>query len=422
MAQPAVSKSKKNTGVVSEKSTTAAPSAASQVIEGAWGRHPFLGYDWVLIIAVILILFYGLLMLYSASAYTSLQTFGYATYYIKKQLFATGVGLVIMVIVSFLPMKFWNVMSLPAIAVGICLVLLVKTSLGVESNGAVRWLNIGGFSLQPAEVLKFATILILAFMVSHLFRWIDDWRIFFPVFILGLVPAAVVAFVTDDLGTAIIFFGILFVVLALSCRRIQYLIVSFIVIAAAAVYFIMSEEYRRLRIYAWLNIEDYADTKGYQIIQGLYAIGSGGFFGKGIGKSTQKLSFVPEAENDMIFSIICEELGIFGVILLCLLYGVIIWRMKKVFDNAKDVYARLVVAGVAAHIGVQAVVNMCVVTNLLPNTGVPLPFISFGGTSSMILLAEIGLVLSVARGNNIPRSTLRKKKKKKRPKRAASGA
>ena len=376
--------------------------ASSQVIEGSWGQEqrPLLGYDWPLFIAVILILFFGLIMLYSASSYISLTSFGTSYYYVKKQIFATLIGLAGMVIVSFIPMKFWKAASIPVFILGVGLVLLVLTSLGVESNGAKRWLNIGGFSLQPSEVLKFATIIMMAFVLSAFIKWLDDWRIYIIVFVLGVIPAGLVVVVTDDLGTGIIFFGILFVMLFMACKKTRYIFISFIAVAAAAVYFIVSEEYRLLRIKAWFNIEDYADSNGYQIIQGLYAIGSGGFFGKGLGKSTQKLSFVPEAENDMIFSIICEELGIFGVLILCLLYGVIIWRMKKIFDKTKDLYARLVVSGVAAHIGVQAIVNMCVVTNLLPNTGVPLPFISYGGTSSLILLAEVGLVMAAARGTN----------------------
>ena len=389
-----------------EENTSAGSSGESQrkndgVIEGRLGhkRAPAFGYDWPLLIATLLLISFGLIMLYSASSYISLSDYGYSYFYARKQLFVSLFGLLVMVFVSALPLKFWKAISIPAFILGLFLIFLVTTSLGVESNGAKRWLDIGGVSVQPAEVLKLATIMMLAFVVSKLEKWLDDWRIFFPVFILGLVPAGLVAVVTDDLGTAIIFFGILFVMLFVACKKYRYLVISAVVLIAAAVYFIASEPYRLLRIKAWLNIEDYADTTGYQIMQGLYAIGSGGIFGKGLGKSTQKLSFVPEAENDMIFSIICEELGLIGVIILCLLYGVILWRMKKVFDRTLDTYARLAVAGVAAHISIQAIVNMCVVTNLLPNTGVPLPFVSYGGTSTLILLAEIGLVMAASRSS-----------------------
>ena len=389
-----------DTGVL-KKEVNEPAKESSRVIEGRWGheRRPLFGYDWPLLAATVLIIAFGLIMLYSASSYISLSDFGNSYYYARKQLFVSLFGFLVMAIVSALPIGFWKRVSVPAFIIGLFLIFLVKTSLGVESNGAKRWLDIGGVSVQPAEVLKLATILMLAYAISKLEKWLDDWRIFFPVFILGLIPAGLVAVVTDDLGTAIIFFGILFVMLFVACKKYRYLAVSAVVLIAAAIYFIVSEEYRLLRIKAWLSIEDYADSTGYQIMQGLYAIGSGGFFGKGLGKSTQKLSFVPEAENDMIFSIICEELGLMGVIILCLLYGIMLWRMKKVFDRTKDTYARLAVAGVAAHITVQAIVNMCVVTNLFPNTGVPLPFISYGGTSTLILLAEIGIVMAASRSS-----------------------
>ena len=372
----------------------------SMVIDGGFEKkRPLLGYDWPLIGGLVLILVFGLIMLYSASSYTSYVSFGYSYFYVRKQLIATLAGLVLMVIVSFFPMKFWKAVSVPAVAAAVVLVLLVKTSLGVESNGARRWLEIAGVSIQPSEVLKFAFVIGMALLITLTYKNLNRPKTFFAVFIAGIIPAGLVIIVTDDLGTGMVFVGMLFVILCIACGLNKYLIISFAAAFAAAIYFIVSEPYRLLRIKAWLNIEDYADSSGYQIMQGLYAIGSGGFFGKGIGKSTQKLTFVPEAENDMIFSIICEELGILGAIILCLLYALIIWRIFKIFLRTEDLYCRLVVAGVASHIGIQALINMCVVTNLLPNTGVPLPFISYGGTSSLILLAEAGLVLAVSRGS-----------------------
>ena len=383
---------------VKRPAQTGQVSPSSPVIEGKWARErSFLGYDWLLVAGVILILAFGLLMLYSASSYTALISFGSSVYYVRRQLFSTAVGLVLMIIVSFIPVNFWKYMSVVVYFFGIGLVCLVLTSLGVESNGARRWLNLGGFSLQPAEVLKFALIIMMAFLLARYMEKVDNWKYYFFIFFVGLIPAGLVAVVTDDLGTAIIFFGMLFVMMFLCCRKYRYLFASVAVLFGAAAAFIMSEDYRKIRILAWIDIEDYADSNGYQIMQGLYAIGSGGIFGKGLGKSTQKLSFVPEAENDMIFSIICEELGLIGALILILMYVLILWRMKKIYDRTTDAFARLLVAGVASHIGIQAIVNMCVVTNLLPNTGVPLPFVSYGGTSTMILLAEIGLVLAVCR-------------------------
>lgn len=375
--------------------------SSSPVIEGKWDkekeRPSFLGFDWILVAAVILILIFGMIMLYSASSYTAQISMDNPMFYVKRQAFATGVGLVAMLVVAFIPMKFWKILSVPAFIVGVVMIFLVRTSLGVENNGATRWIEIAGQSIQPSEVLKFGLILMLAFLITKLADKIDHLKGYVPVFLTGLFAAGLVASVTDDLGTAIIYFGMLMVVLILCCRNGKLIMGSVGILAAAAVAFVFSDSYRLERIQTWLNLESNADDKGYQIMQALYAIGSGGIFGKGLGKSTQKLSFVPEAENDMIFSIICEELGLMGVIMLIALYVVIIWRMKRIFDNATDIYSRLVVAGVAGHIAIQSIVNMCVVSNMLPNTGVPLPFISYGGTSTVILLAEIGLILSACR-------------------------
>ena len=158
----------------------------------------------------------------------------------------------------------------------------------------------------------------------------------------------------------------------------------------------MTESFRLNRLLVWINPENYASDKGFQTVQALYAIGSGGLFGKGLGKSLQKLGYIPESQNDMIFSIICEEIGLFGAIFVIIVFGVMLWRIAHVAQNAPDLFGTLLVSGVFAHIAIQVVLNIAVVTNFIPNTGVSLPFISYGGTSETILLAEIGLVLNVS--------------------------
>ena len=174
----------------------------------------------------------------------------------------------------------------------------------------------------------------------------------------------------------------------------------FVLMAAAVgvvgVIFISFEAYRMDRIKIWRNPEAY--EKGYQTLQGLYAIGSGGLFGKGLGESMQKLGFIPEAQNDMIFSVICEELGLFGAVCVILLFLLMIWRFMIIANNASDLYGALVVVGIMAHLSIQVILNIAVVTNTIPNTGISLPFISYGGTSVLFLLAEMGLALSVAKG------------------------
>ena len=199
----------------------------------------------------------------------------------------------------------------------------------------------------------------------------------------------------NNLSTAIIIVGIAFIMVFISSPKTAPFILAFVGVALLAVVFIFGT-YRQERVQIWLHPENY-DT-GYQTLQGLYAIGSGGLFGKGLGESIQKLGFVPEAQNDMIFSIICEELGLFGAICLILLFILMLWRFMVIANNAKDLYGALLVVGIMAHIAIQVILNIAVVTNSIPNTGITLPFISYGGTSASFLLAEMGLALSVSRG------------------------
>ena len=205
---------------------------------------------------------------------------------------------------------------------------------------------------------------------------------------------AVVAY--NNLSTAIIILGIAVCMLFVASPKYSHFVLMAAAVGVVGVVFISFEAYRMDRIKIWLNPEAY--EKGYQTLQGLYAIGSGGLFGKGLGESMQKLGFIPEAQNDMIFSVICEELGLFGAVCVILLFLLMIWRFMIIANNASDLYGALVVVGIMAHLSIQVILNIAVVTNTIPNTGISLPFISYGGTSVLFLLAEMGLALSVAKG------------------------
>lgn len=218
--------------------------------------------------------------------------------------------------------------------------------------------------------------------------------------------AACVYLITDNLSSAIIIMGIaVLMVFVASPDYKKFVIMGLSVVAAAALLvFVVVQlgdkiggKFRLARIQAWLNPESQAQDKGFQTLQALYAIGSGGIWGKGLGQSMQKLSFLPEAQNDMIFSIICEELGLFGAVAIILMFIMLLWRMMVIANNAPDLFGAMLVVGVMGHIAIQAILNIAVVTNSIPNTGISLPFISYGGSSALFLLAEIGLVLSVAR-------------------------
>ena len=325
----------------------------------------------------------------------------------RKQIFSTLAGLVVLFIVSHLPYHIWERFAVLGYGVSVALVLLI-IPFGIEANGAKRWLRVFGVSLQPAEVAKLAMILFLAYLICKLGRNIRTMKGFLVVLGSAVPMSGLIYVITRNLSSAIIIMGIAIVMLFVACPDYKrFIILGLIGVAgvAAIVFLIvkMSESgsvggFRGERILAWLDPEAYASGKGFQTLQALYAIGSGGILGKGLGQSMQKLGFLPEAQNDMIFSIICEELGLFGAIAVLLMFILLIWRCMIIANNAPDLFGALLVVGVMGHIAIQVILNVAVVTNTIPNTGISLPFISYGGSSVMFLLAEIGIVFSVGRG------------------------
>ena len=364
-------------------------------------------FDYSLLFIVLFLLGFGLVMIYSASSYEAFQDFADAAYYLKKQLVAIIIGLILMIIVANIPYHFWERFAMLGYVISMALVPLVLTPLGVESHGAKRWVKIPGIglNLQPAEVAKLCMVLFLAVMVCKMGKSVRTIKGFLIMLAMPLPVVAEVYLITRNLSSAIIIMGISvlmvfvaspdykkFVIIGLSGAAAVGLLIFAIVSTSAE-----GGGFRSERILAWLDPEGHSQGKGFQTLQALYAIGSGGIWGKGLGQSMQKLSFVPEAQNDMIFSIICEELGLFGAIAVILMFVMLLWRMMVIANNASDLFGAMLVVGVMGHIAIQAVLNIAVVTNTIPNTGISLPFISYGGSSVMFLLIEIGLVLSVAR-------------------------
>ena len=363
--------------------------------------------DYTLLFIVLFLLAFGLVMLYSTSAYDANLTYNDSTYLFRKQIFSTLAGLVVLFIVSHLPYHLWERFAVIGYGVSVALVLLI-IPFGIEANGAKRWLRVFGISLQPAEVAKLAMILFLAYLICKMGRNIRTMKGFLVVLGAAAPISGLIYVITRNLSSAIIIMGIAVVMLFVACPDYKrFIILGLIGIAGVAgiVFLIvkMSESgsvgsFRGERILAWLDPEAYASGKGFQTLQALYAIGSGGILGKGLGQSMQKLGFLPEAQNDMIFSIICEELGLFGAIAVLMMFILLIWRCMIIANNAPDLFGALLVVGVMGHIAIQVILIVAVVTNTIPNTGISLPFISYGGSSVMFLLAEIGIVFSVGRG------------------------
>ncbi|MGI6094217.1 MAG: FtsW/RodA/SpoVE family cell cycle protein [Lachnospiraceae bacterium] len=348
--------------------------------------------DDMLLILVLLLVTAGMVILYSTSAYNGIVKFHDSAYYFKKQLFATALGLLCMYFVSCVDYHFLLKYAPGAYVLSMLLSLAVLL-FGDAYNGSRRWLSIGPLSFQPAEFAKVAVILFLSWVISNSKK--KNPGIPYMIFIMVLLLPIVGLVGTNNLSTAIIILGIGVILIFVSNPRyLPFVWIGGGGFAFIAV-FLSMESYRLERLAIWRDPEKY--EKGFQTIQGLYAIGSGGIFGKGLGSSLQKLGFVPEAQNDMIFSIICEETGLTGACLLILVFGLLIWRLAVIAMHAQDLPGTLISVGIMGHIAIQVILNIAVVTNTIPNTGITLPFISYGGTSVLFLLSEMGLAFSVSR-------------------------
>ncbi|MCD7957641.1 MAG: FtsW/RodA/SpoVE family cell cycle protein [Lachnospiraceae bacterium] len=360
-------------------------------------------FDYNLLAVVILLTCFGLIMLYSSSAYEAIVENNNDMAYFGKQAVISAFALVCALIGSQMDYHRLADFSFPLYVVSTFLLIITKF-VGREVNGARRWLGTSSFSFQPAEIAKIAVILLLPTLIAKMGYKMKGFKPILIVGIFGLISAFCTYFFTDNLSTAIIILGITVVLIFIAHPKtwpfVAVGVAAVIAIAAGVAYIILSDVdggFRIARIQVWLHPEDYASSGGYQILQALYAIGNGGFFGKGLGNSTQKLGSLPEAQNDMIFSIICEELGVFGAALVILLFVFLLYRLFFIAQNAPDLLGSLIVCGIFVHIALQVVLNIAVVTNLIPTTGITLPFISYGGTSILFLMVEMGLALGVSR-------------------------
>ena len=363
-------------------------------------------FDFDLLLVIIFLMCFGLVMLYSTSAYSAQADFNNDMFYFSKQAFVGVVSFGVMLLVSRIDYHFYGAFSFEIFVFAMIMMGLVQTPLGVTIYGARRWIQLPfNMTLQPSEITKIAVILFISYELCRMGNKVQTKDGTIRIFMFGLMAALGVFVLTDNLSTAVI-------VMAITC--VLYFVVHpklkpfLAIIAAGAVLVVIgvqilamtalnSDDFRIRRIVTWLDPENHSDTGGFQVMQGLYAIGSGGFFGKGLGNSTQKLGVIPEVQNDMILSIVCEELGVFGAIVILLLFGLLLYRLMFIARNAPDLYGSLLATGIFAHIALQVVLNISVVTNLIPTTGVTLPFISYGGTSILFLMSEMGIALGVSR-------------------------
>lgn len=356
-------------------------------------------FDYPMLFLVIFLICFGMVMIYSTSSYKSTVTYGNSYHWLLRQGVAVVLGTVSMIICC----KFdYRIMKSEKVGKGCYLasiiLLILVLIIGVAKKGSVRWISIAGFQFQPSEVSKILVVIYLANYLSmnaHKIRTFKDSI----VSVLWTVPILILI-VVQNLSTALVICCMIGVMLfVVSPKTKQLVMTAGGGILLLVLYLATANSYRNVRLQVWLHPESH--EKGFQTMQALYAVGSGGLFGKGLGQSMQKMGFIPESHNDMIFSIICEELGLFGGICLILVFAVLIWRMLLIAMNTGDLFGSLVVIGFMTHIAIQVFINIAVVTNTIPNTGIPLPFISYGGTSILVVMTEMGIVLSISKGIRI---------------------
>ncbi|MCI8938419.1 MAG: cell division protein FtsW [Dorea sp.] len=379
----------------------------ARVKTGAKTRRRVEYFDYSLLAVIIFLVCFGLVMLYSTSSYSALRYYEDGMHFFKRQALFCIVGLAGAYVISNIDYHIFAIYAKKLYWVSIFLMALVLTPLGQEVNGARRWIKLPmDQQFQPSEVAKIAIIVYIPLLLCKLGKEVHTLQGIVHILIWGGFSAVCVYFMTDNLSTAIIVMGIsCFLVFVVNPKTAPFIVIvtaGFILIAAVVGILgllvqnpEMSSNFRLRRVLVWLQPEKYASNWGFQVMQGLYAVGSGGFFGKGLGNSAQKM-VIPEVQNDMILSIICEELGVFGAIIVLTLFGLLLYRLMFIAQNAPDMYGALIVTGIFAHIAIQVILNVAVVINLIPTTGITLPFISYGGTSILFLMAEMGIALGIS--------------------------
>jgi cell division protein FtsW len=368
------------------------------------------GLDTNLLVVLFFIMIFGFVMIYSASYYTAGLSKAYnydSLYLLKNQVAYSILGIFAMLVVTNIDYHIWSRLAVPGYLVCVVLILLLKVpGLGVTVKGATRWLRVGPVQFQVAEPVKLIMIIFMATLIVAKGKELKSWASMFKIMVPSGIIAVLIWKISDNMSTATILLGTaVFMMYVVHPEQWKFFVCAAGVAALVAIVIVYVKNldptqlaganFRFARIRAWLEPYEYEQDTAFQSLQGLYAIGSGGLWGKGLGNSIQKLGKIPEPYNDYIFAIICEELGVFGAGLIILLFIYLLYRIFTVSQTAEDMMGRMISIGVMSHIALQVILNLLVVTNLFPTTGVTLPFFSYGGTATVFLLIEVGLVLSV---------------------------
>lgn len=359
-------------------------------------RPSTLGYDVQLLFPVLFLVGIGIVMVYSASSALALKKFGADTYFLKKQAIFGALGIVALVICRHLPYRCYRALAYPILGAAILALLAIPlTGFGYAAGGSARWLRFAGFTFQPSELARFALIIFLAYSVSKKEDRIKSFSIgFLPhILLLGLLSGLIL--IQPDFGTVVILAALTWIILFVGGARLLHLGSTLVVLLPATYLIMVSADYRWKRLMTFIDPWAHPVDEGYQIVHSLMAFGTGGLWGTGIGKGYQKLFYLPEPHTDFIFSVIGEELGLIGVLFILVLYGLILWRGFSIARGAGDTFGMLVAVGLTAALGLQVSINTGVTLGLLPTKGLTLPFLSYGGTSLLINMAAIGILMNI---------------------------
>lgn len=359
--------------------------------------HPkTFSYDVGLLFPVLFLVGIGIVMIYSASSALAMKKFGTDYFFLKKQVISGLLGIVLLIICRHIPYRLYQFLAYPLLGLAMVALLALKLSpLGYTAGGSTRWLHFGPLTFQPSELVRFAMVIYLAYSLSKKQALIKDFSIGFVPHVIVLTVFSGLILLEPDFGSAAILAAVTWIMLFVGGVRLLHLSAALLVLLPAGYFLLMNASYRIKRIMTFLDPWQYSSDQGYQIVHSLMAFGTGGIWGTGIGKGYQKLFYLPEPHTDFIFSVVGEELGLVGVFVILGLYALVLYRGICISRAASDTFGALMAVGLITAIGLQVCVNMGVALGLLPTKGLPLPFLSYGGTSLLLSMASVGILMNI---------------------------
>jgi len=353
-------------------------------------------YDIRLLFPVLILVGIGIVMVYSASSAMALKKFGADSYFLKKQSMFALAGIVALVVLRHTPYRFFRPLTYLIVLFAVALLVSIKIpGIGYAAGGAERWIRFAGLSFQPSEFARFAMIIYLAYSMSKKQENIQIFSIGFLPHVAVLLLFTGLILIQPDFGSVMILCALTWIMMFAGGVKITHLLSGLLVVLPVAIYFMQTADYRMKRILSFMDPWKHSSDEGYQVVHSLMAFGSGGILGSGIGQGYQKLFYLPEPHTDFIFSVVGEELGLLGVLVILGLYSVIMWRGMSISKNSKDLFGAFIALGLTTALGLQVCINMGVVMGMLPPKGLALPFLSYGGTSLLMNMACIGILMNI---------------------------